>query len=88
MTSYQNSPATGFAGAAAFDLLFDRPGGPFGLGHGIFGWRLGGPPMGPRLRWRHGGLRRSGRWVRRRSGRVRWWTRRALTLSRAGREVP
>ena len=43
--------AAGFAGAAVFDLLFDRPGGLFGIGHGLFGGGLfghgwGGPPMG------------------------------------------
>lgn len=45
------SMAAGFAGAAVFDLLFDRPGGLFGLGPGLFGGglfghRWGGPPMG------------------------------------------
>lgn len=54
------SLAAGFAGSAVFNLLFDRPGGLFGFGHGLFGGGLfgrgwggpgpmggwGGPPMG------------------------------------------
>ncbi|MFT3862244.1 hypothetical protein [Micropruina sp.] len=45
------SLAAGFAGSAVFNLLFDRPGGLFGFGRGLFGGGLfgpgwGGPPMG------------------------------------------
>lgn len=36
------SLAAGFVGSAVFDLLFDRPGGLFGLGHGMFGHGMGG----------------------------------------------
>lgn len=31
------SLAAGFVGSAVFDLFFDRPGGLFGLGHGLLG---------------------------------------------------
>lgn len=36
------SLAAGFVGSAVFDLLFDRPGGLFGFGHGLFGHGSGG----------------------------------------------